>query len=94
MIYTDISNENQNNQGNLLRDRECNVSEEKAKFVKKSYPRPWQVELTDEEIEVLRKNLKEDEIRYEAKAKDWLRINHLHSYLLKMGKIGDEQNSK
>ena len=24
-----------------------------GKFVKKSYPRPWQVELTDEEIEVL-----------------------------------------
>ena len=69
MIYADISNENQNNQENLLRDRECNVSEEKAKFVKKSYLRPWQVELTDEEIEVLRKSLKENEMRYEAKAK-------------------------
>ena len=40
-----------------------------GKFVKKSYPRPWQVELTDEEIEVLRKSLKEDESRCEAKAK-------------------------
>ena len=69
MIYADMSNENQNNQENLFRDRECNVSEEKAKFVKKSYPKPWHVELTDEEIEVLRKNLKEYEIRYEAKAK-------------------------
>ncbi len=38
-----------------------------GKFVKKSYPRPWEVELTDEEIEVLRKSLKEDEMRYEAK---------------------------
>ena len=33
MIYTDISNENQEN---LLRNRECNISEEKAKFVKKA----------------------------------------------------------
>jgi 5-bromo-4-chloroindolyl phosphate hydrolysis protein len=40
-----------------------------GKFVKKSYPRPWQVELTDEGIEVLRKSLKEDEKRCEAKAK-------------------------
>ncbi|MDA0754167.1 MAG: hypothetical protein O3A49_05765 [Candidatus Marinimicrobia bacterium] len=40
-----------------------------GKFVKKSYPRPWEVELTDEEIEVLKKSLKEDEKRCEAKAK-------------------------
>ena len=40
-----------------------------GKFVKKSYPRPWQVELTDEEIETLKKSLKEDEKRCEAKAK-------------------------
>ena len=51
-----------------------------GKFVKKSYPRPWQVELTDEEIEVLRKSLKEDEMRYEAKVKDWQRISHFQSY--------------
>ena len=69
MIYADMSNENQNNQGNLLKDGKSNVSEEKTKFDKKSYPRPWQGELTDEEIEVLRKSLKEEEMRYEAKAK-------------------------
>jgi len=40
-----------------------------GKFVKKSYPSPWEVELTDEEIEVLKKSLKEDESRCEAKAK-------------------------
>ena len=40
-----------------------------GKFVKKSYARPWEVELTDEEIEVLKKSLKEDEKRCEAKAK-------------------------
>ena len=75
-----MSNENQNNQGNLLRDGKNNVSEEKTKFVKKSYPRPWQVELTDEEIETLRKSLKEDEKKYEAKVKDWQRISHFQSY--------------
>ena len=48
MIYADMSNENQNNQGNLLKDGKSNVSEEKTKFDKKSYPRPWQGELTDE----------------------------------------------
>jgi hypothetical protein len=69
MIYADMSNENQNNRGNLLRDGKHNVLEEKTKFIKKSYPMPWQVELIDEEIEILRKGLKEDEIRYEAKAK-------------------------
>lgn len=51
-----------------------------GKFVKKSYPRPWEVELTDEEIEVLRKSLKEDEMRYEAKVNDWHRISHFQSY--------------
>ena len=51
-----------------------------GKFVKKSYPRPWEVELTDEEIETLRKSLKEDEMRYEAKVKDWQRINYFQSY--------------
>ncbi|WHA04633.1 hypothetical protein N3Z17_05270 [Candidatus Bandiella numerosa] len=51
-----------------------------GKFVKKSYPRPWEVELTDEEIEVLRKSLKEDEMRYEAKVNDWQRISHFQSY--------------
>lgn len=51
-----------------------------GKFVKKSYPRPWEVELTDEEIEVLRKSLKEDEMRYEAKVNYWQRISHFQSY--------------
>ena len=40
-----------------------------GKFVKKSYPRPWEVEITDEEIETLRKSLKEDESICEAKSK-------------------------
>jgi hypothetical protein len=63
-----------------------------GKFVKKSYPRPWEVELTDEEIEVLRKSLKDDEMRYEAKVKDWLKINHLQRYLIKI--VGKNKNGK
>lgn len=45
------------------------VDKRDGKFIKKSYPRPWEVELTDEEIEKLKKSLKEDERRCEAKAK-------------------------
>jgi hypothetical protein len=48
---------------------EKSTCEKDGKFVKKSYPRPWEVELTDEEIETLRKNLKEDERKYEAKGR-------------------------
>ena len=49
--------------------QEIQADKRDGKFVKKSYPRPWEVELTDEEIEVLKKSLKEDEKRCEAKAK-------------------------
>ena len=60
LISTTITSDN--NQEKPLDKRD-------GKFVKKSYPRPWQVELTDEEIEVLKKSLKEDEKRCETKAK-------------------------
>ena len=36
--------------------------------------------IIDEEIEVLKKSLKQDEKKYEAKVKDWLRISHFQSY--------------
>ena len=60
LISTTITSDN---------NEEKPVDKMDGKFVKKSYPRPWQVELTDEEIEVLKKSLKEDERRCEAKAK-------------------------
>lgn len=41
-------------------------SEKKSKFIKKSYPRPWEVELTKEERENLKKSLEDDENKYEA----------------------------
>ena len=50
-----------------------------GKFVK-NIPGLEKQELTDEEIEALRKSLKEDEMRYEAKVKDWQRISHFQSY--------------
>ena len=60
LISTTITSDN---------NEEKPVDKMDGKFVKKSYPRPWEVELTDEEIEVLKKSLKEDERRCEAKAK-------------------------
>ena len=71
LISTTITSDN---------NQEKPVDKRDGKFVKKSYPRPWEVELTDEEIETLRKSLKEDEMRYEAKVKDWQRISHFQSY--------------
>ena len=60
LISTTITSDN---------NEEKPVDKMDGKFVKKSYPRPWEVELTDEEIEVLKKSLKEDKRRCEAKAK-------------------------
>ena len=60
LISTTITSDN---------NQEKPADQKDGKFVKKSYPRPWEVELTDEEIETLRKSLKEDESRCEAKAK-------------------------
>ena len=71
LISTTVTSDNNQERSTDKRD---------GKFVKKSYPRPWQVELTDEEIETLRKSLKEDEKKYEAKVKDWQRISHFQSY--------------
>jgi len=39
------------------------------KFIPKKYPRPWEVELTDEQRENLRKSIEEDEKKYEAMGK-------------------------
>ena len=36
IIYADISNENQNNQGNLLRDRESMFQKKKQNLLKKA----------------------------------------------------------
>ena len=44
-------------------------SEKKSKFIKKSNPRPWEVELTKEQRENLKKSLEDDEKKYEAMAK-------------------------
>ena len=40
-----------------------------SNFVKKSYTRPWEVELTDEQRENLRKSIEEDEIKYKEMGK-------------------------
>jgi hypothetical protein len=64
--------------------------EKKGKFIKKSYPRPWEVELTDEEIEILRKSLKEDERKYEAKGG---RLAEDKSFVKLFNKIGGKNKN-
>ena len=50
----------------LTNNNQEESSEKKSKFIKKSYPRPWEVELTKEERENLKKSLEDDENKYEA----------------------------
>ena len=45
-------------------------SEEKPKFVSKKYPRLWEIELTDEQRENLKKKIKEDEKWYKKLGKN------------------------
>ena len=40
-----------------------------GKFVKKNYSRSWEVELTEEQRENLKKSIEEDEKKYEAMGK-------------------------
>jgi len=45
-------------------------SEEKPKFVSKKYPRLWEIELTDEQRENLKKKIEEDEKWYKKLGKN------------------------
>ena len=45
-------------------------SEEKPKFVPKKYPRLWEIELTDEQRENLKKKIEEDEKWYKKLGKN------------------------
>jgi hypothetical protein len=40
-----------------------------ANFVKKSYTRPWEIELTDEQRENLKRSIEEDEKKYKEMGK-------------------------
>ena len=57
------------NKKNSFKEEDCNISEEKKKFVPKKYPRAWQMELTDEQRENLKKSIEEDEKKYKELSK-------------------------
>ena len=50
-------------------DKDKNIDGKDSNFVKKSYTRPWEVELTDEQRENLSKSIEEDEIKYKEMGK-------------------------
>ena len=60
-------------------------SEEKSKFVPKRYPRAWEMELTDEQRENLRRSIEEDEKKYKEIGKK-LAEDRDYSRLFNQGK--------
>lgn len=62
MIYVDMNiadNTNNDKDG-----KNAKVSDEKVKYTPKKYPRAWEIELTEEQRENLRKSIEEDEKKY------------------------------
>ena len=52
-----------------IEDKDKNIDGKDSNFVKKSYTRPWEVGLTDEQRENLRKSIEEDEVKYKEMGK-------------------------
>jgi len=52
-----------------IEDKDKNIDGKDSNFVKKSYTRPWEVELTDEQRENLSKSIEEDEVKYKEMGK-------------------------
>ena len=44
--------------------KNAKVSDERVKYTPKKYPRAWEIELTEEQRENLRKSIEEDEKKY------------------------------
>ena len=62
MIYVDMNiadNTNNDKDG-----KNASVSDERVKYTPKKYPRAWEIELTEEQRENLRKSIEEDEKKY------------------------------
>ena len=60
-------------------------SDEKPKFVPQRYPRAWEIELTDEQRENLRRSIEEDEKKYKEIGKK-LAEDRDYSRLFNQGK--------
>ncbi len=52
-----------------IEDKDKKIDGKDSNFVKKSYTRLWEEELTDEQRENLKKSIEEDEIKYKEMGK-------------------------
>ena len=65
--------------------KKAKVSDEKVKYTPKKYPRAWEIELTEEQRENLRKSIEEDEKKYKEIGKK-LAEDREHSKLFNQDK--------
>ena len=65
--------------------KKATVSDNKVKYTPKKYPRAWEIELTEEQRENLRKSIEEDEKKYKEIGKK-LAEDREHFKLFKHGK--------
>ena len=83
MIYVDMNTaDNTNNDKDT---KKAKVSDEKGKYTPKKYPRAWEIELTEEQRENLRKSIEEDEKKYKEIGKR-LAEDREHFKLFNQGK--------
>ena len=83
MIYVDMNiadNTNNDKDG-----KNAKISAERVKYTPKKYPRAWEIELTEEQRENLRKSIEEDEKKYKEIGKK-LAEDREHSKLFNQGK--------
>jgi hypothetical protein len=65
--------------------KNAKVSDKRVKYTPKKYPRAWEIELTEEQRENLRKSIEEDEKKYKEIGKK-LAEDREHFRLFNQGK--------
>jgi len=61
--------DNTNNNKDVKKEIKPKISEEIEKYTPKKYPRAWEIELTDEQRENLKRSIEEDEKKYKEMGK-------------------------
>jgi hypothetical protein len=61
--------DNTNNNKDVKKEITPKISEEIEKYTPKKYPRAWEIELTDEQRENLKRSIEEDEKKYKEMGK-------------------------
>ena len=77
--------DNTNNKKDAKKETKPEVSDERVKYTPKRYPRAWEIELTEEQRENLRKSIEEDEKKYKEIGKR-LAEDREHFKLFNQGK--------